>query len=128
MFNASGHERPDKMDEELEHFQRLVRVLELEARGKRRRKDHGKHAEGLVSIRSGHGEASHQFGYHRHRDRSPEYADRDLISPEGRQPKNAAMDTMSQALRSAAQSPFSNEIKRASIPSRFTRRSFNSYD
>ena len=128
MFNASGHERPDKMDEELEHFQRLVRVLELVTRGKRRRKDHGKHAEGLVSIRSGHGEASHQFGYHRHRDRSQEYADRDLISPEGRQPKNAAMDTMSQALRRAAQSPFSNEIKRASIPSRFTRPSFNSYD
>ena len=38
------------------------------------------------------------------------------------------MDAMSQALRKAAQSPFSNEIERAPMPSRFTRPPFNSYD
>ncbi|XP_030923177.1 uncharacterized protein LOC115950067 [Quercus lobata] len=38
------------------------------------------------------------------------------------------MDAMSRALRRAAQSPFSNEIERAPMSSRFTRLPFNSYD
>ena len=35
---------------------------------------------------------------------------------------------MSRALRRVARSPFSNEIERAPMPSRFTRPPFNSYD
>ncbi|XP_050278069.1 uncharacterized protein LOC126719579 [Quercus robur] len=38
------------------------------------------------------------------------------------------MDAMSRALRRAARSSFSNEIEWASMPSRFTRPPFNSYD
>jgi len=38
------------------------------------------------------------------------------------------MDAMSQALRRAARSPFSGDIERASMPSRFTRPPFNYYD
>ena len=38
------------------------------------------------------------------------------------------MDAMSHALRRAARSPFSDEIERAPMPSRFTRPPFNSYD
>ena len=38
------------------------------------------------------------------------------------------MDAMSQALQKAAQSPFSNEIERALMPSRFTQPPFNYYD
>ena len=51
-----------------------------------------------------------------------------MDSPEEWQPYNAAMDAMSRALRRVARSPFSNEIERASMPSRFTRPPFNSYD
>ena len=38
------------------------------------------------------------------------------------------MDAMSRALRRAARSPFSRDIERAPMLSRFTRPSFNSYD
>ena len=38
------------------------------------------------------------------------------------------MDAMSCALCRAAQSPFSRDIERAPMPSRFTRPPFNSYD
>ena len=38
------------------------------------------------------------------------------------------MDAMSHALRRAARSPFSRDIERAPMPSRFTQSSFNSYD
>ncbi|XP_030932942.1 uncharacterized protein LOC115958837 [Quercus lobata] len=38
------------------------------------------------------------------------------------------MDAMSQALRRAARSPFSNEIEQAPMLSQFTRPPFNSYD
>ena len=38
------------------------------------------------------------------------------------------MDAMSRALRMAAWSPFSDEIERAPMPSRFTRSPFNSYE
>ena len=77
---------------------RLVRDLKLEARGRRWRRDYKECAEGLTSVRGGYGEVSHQFDSHRHLDRSREYADRDLISPEGQRPWNVAMDAMSQAL------------------------------
>ena len=83
MSGASGHERPDRRDEELEHLRRLVRKLELEAQGKRQRRDQRELVEGLVGVGSGHGEASCQSSSHRHREWSREYADRDLISSEG---------------------------------------------
>ena len=38
------------------------------------------------------------------------------------------MDAMSRALRRAARSPFSRDIERAPMPSRFTRPLFNFYD
>ena len=74
---------------------RLVKDLELEARDRRRRRDHEERAEGSTSVRGGYGEVSHQFSSHRHQDQSQEYADRDSISLEGRRPQNAAMDAMS---------------------------------
>ena len=80
MSGAFGHECPNKRDEELERLRRLDRKLELEARGRHRRRDHGEHAEGSLSIRSSHGEASYQSGSHRHRERSREYVDRDSIT------------------------------------------------
>lgn len=84
MSGDSRHERPDKRDEENEHLQRIVKELELEAQGKRQRRDHEEHTKGSVSIESGHREASHQFGSHRHKYQSQEYADRDSISLKGR--------------------------------------------
>ena len=39
-----------------------------------------------------------------------------------------AIDAISRALRRVARSPFSEEIERALMPSRFTRPPFNSYD
>ena len=64
----------------------------------------------------------------RHRSRSYEHDGRGSDSPEDERPYNAAMDSMSQALCRAARSPFSEEIERAPMPSRFTRPPFNSYD
>ena len=118
----------EKRDEDLKHLHRLVRDLELEARGRHRRKDHEKRREGSASMGGHHGAGSHQFGSHHHQDRSREYVDQDSISPEERRPQNAAMDAMSRALRRAARSPFLREIERAPMPSRFTRSLFNSYD
>ena len=102
MSGAFGHECPDRRDEELKRLRRLVRELELEARGRRRKRNHKEHAEGSRSVGSGHREAFYQFGSHRHREWSREYVDRDSISPKGQQPKNAAMDAMSRALRKVA--------------------------
>ena len=73
---------------------------------------------------------SHSRESHQCQDRScsREYADRGSDSLEERQPYNAAMDAISHALRRAARSPFSNEIERALMSSRFTRPPFNSYN
>ena len=49
----------DRRDEELECLRRLVRDLELEARGRHWRRDREEHAEGLVSVGGGYKEASH---------------------------------------------------------------------
>ena len=50
MLGDSRHERYDKRDEELERLCRLVRDLELEARGRRWRRNHEEHAEGSASM------------------------------------------------------------------------------
>ena len=73
---------------------------------------------------------SHSRESHWRRDRSHSrrYVERSLDSLEERRPNNAAMDAMSRALHMAARSPFSDEIERALMPSRFTRLPFNSYD
>ena len=81
-----------------------------------------------MSVGSGHREASHKSGSHRHREWSQEYADRDSISPERRRPRNAVMDAMSRVLHRAAWSPFSDEIERVSMLSKFTKPPFNSYN
>ena len=67
MSGASVHECFDRRDEELKRLRRLVRDLEIEARGRRRRRNHEKHANGSTSIGSSHGKASHQSGSHQHR-------------------------------------------------------------
>jgi len=113
---------------ELEHLRRLVRDLELEVRGRRRRRDHEERGEGLANVGGRYRAGSHQSGSHRHLDHLREYADRDSISPEERRPRNAAMDVMSCALHRAARSPFSRDIERAPMLSRFTCPPFNSYD
>ena len=91
----SGREHFDRWDEELECLRKLVRDLELEARSRRQRRDREERADGSTSVEGRYGERSHQSGSYRHRDRSREYADRDSISPKGRQPRNAAMDAIS---------------------------------
>ena len=128
MSTTSGYECFDRRDEELKHLHRLVRDLELEARGRRRRRNHEEHAEGSASVRSSHEEASHLSGSHRYKERSREYADRDSTSSEGRRPRNVAMDAVSRVLRRATWSPFLEEIERAPMLSRFSWALFNSYD
>ena len=64
----------------------------------------------------------------RHRSRSYGRASRGSNFPEDERPYNAAMDAMSRALRRVARSPFSEEIERTPMPSRFTRPPFNSYN
>ena len=95
MSGASGHDCFDRKDEELERLHRLVRDLELEAGGRRQRRDHEEREEGLASVEGRYGAGSHQSSSHQHWNRSREYANRDLISPKEQQPRNAAMDTMS---------------------------------
>ena len=97
-FDRRDEER-DQKDEELERLRRLVRDLELQARGRHQRKDHGERRERSASVRDHYGAGSHQSGSYRHQDRSREYANRDSISPEEKRPRNAAMDAMSRALR-----------------------------
>ena len=102
MSGALGRNCFDKRDEELGHrdeelkcLHRLVRDLELEARGRRWRWDHEEQGEGLASVGGHRGVGSHQSGSHRHQDLSREYADRDSISLKERRPQNAAMDAVS---------------------------------
>ena len=85
---------------------------------------------------------SNQFGSHRHQDcshsrdshqrqnhsHSWEYVDRDSDSPKEWRPCNAAMDALSRALCTVAQSSFLDDIERALMPIRFAHPSFNSYD
>ena len=73
----------------------MVRDFELEVRGRRRRRNYEEHVEGSASVGGSLGEASRQFGSHRSRDWSREYADKDLVSLEGQRPRNAALDAMS---------------------------------
>ena len=68
MLDASGHERFDRKDEELERLHRLVKDLKLEARGRCQRRNREEHTEGLASVGSSHIEAPHQSGSHRHQD------------------------------------------------------------
>ena len=130
MSGVLRHEQFDERDEELERLCWLVRNLELEARGRHWRRDRNDQEEGFASEGGRYRAGSYQSSSHQHQERSHsrEYSDRDLVSPKKRRPKNAAMDAMSWALRRAARSPFSDDIERASMPSRFTRPPFNSYD
>ena len=61
MPSASGRNHFDKRDEELkqkdeelECLRRLVRDLELEARGRRRKRDHEERREGSTSVGAHH--------------------------------------------------------------------------
>lgn len=99
----------------------MVKDLELEVQGRRRRRDRDELSEGLVSVGGSRGEASRQSGSHWSRDR-------DSASPERHRPRNVVVDAMSRALRRAARSPFSDEKERAQMPSRFSKPPFISCD
>ena len=75
MSDASGCNRFDRRDEELKQkdkelgrLRRLVRDLELEARGRRRRRDHEERREGSASVGDHPGARSHKSESHQHRD------------------------------------------------------------
>ena len=154
MSGVSRHGKFDERDEELERLRKMVRDLELEARGRHRRRDRNNREGGSASEGDRYGTRSNRSSSHRHRDRSHlwesrrhrdrshlreshqhrdhsrsrEYADRDSNSPEERRPRNAAMDAMSHTLRRAARSPFSDDIEWAPMPGKFTCPPLNSYD
>ena len=154
MSGALGHGQFDERDQELERLRGLVRDLELEARGWRQRRVRDNRERRDGGMGNWGEEGSSQFDSCQHRDRSLSwesrwrrncshsreshqcqarshsrgYANQGSDSPEERQPYNAAMDAMSRALWRAARLPFSNEIERAPMPSRFTWPPFNSYD
>ena len=77
MSGASEHERFDERDKELKRLCRLVRDLELEAKGRRRGRDRNDREEGSISRGGRYRAGSHQSGSHRHQERSRlrEYAD-----------------------------------------------------
>ena len=77
MLGASEHERFDERDKELKRLCRLVRDLELEAKGRRRGRDRNDREEGSISGGGRYRAGSHQSGSHRHQERSRlrEYAD-----------------------------------------------------
>ena len=73
MLGASGcnhfdirDEECDQRDEELERLCRLVRDLELQARGRHWRKDHREQRERSASVGDHHGVGSHQSGSYQH--------------------------------------------------------------
>ncbi|XP_075636606.1 uncharacterized protein LOC142608823 [Castanea sativa] len=104
----------------------MVRDLELQVRGRRRRKDHDERRERSASVRNHRAAGSHQSGFRRHHV-CREYADRDSTSPDEGRPQNVAMDSMSLALGQVARSPFFRDIESAPMLSRFTWPPFNSY-
>ena len=57
--STSWRKRFDKRDEELECLRRFIRDLELEARGRRRRRDHEERGEGLASVGGSYRVGSH---------------------------------------------------------------------
>ena len=70
MSSAPGHGQFDEIDQELERLRRLVRDLELEARGWRQRRDRDNRERRDGSMRNRGEEGSSQSGSHQHRDRS----------------------------------------------------------
>ena len=142
LSGASGYAQFDERDKELKLLRRLVRDLELKARGRHQKRDRDNRARGSISGGEHHGTGSNRSDSRQHRDlsnsqesrrhqehsRSREYADRGSDSPEERRPHNAAINAMSCALRRATWSPFLDDIEWAPMLSRFTRPPFNSYD
>ena len=59
-------EELERRDEELKRLRRLVRDLELEARGRCRRRDHKERGERPTSVGGHHGTGSHQSESLRH--------------------------------------------------------------
>ena len=76
------------------------------------------------------GKSSRGGSSHQSRDRSHETIGRPDESPHHDKHRhyNAALDTMSQALRRVAYSPFLDESKHTKMPRRFTRLPFTIYD
>ena len=73
---ASGHKQFDKKDEELERLRKLVKGLELEARGGHRRRDRDNREGGSDSGGNRYGTRSNQSGSYRRQDRSHSWESR----------------------------------------------------
>lgn len=67
-------EHYDRKDQELERLHKQARDLELEVRGRRRRRNHAKSPEDISSTRGSRGESSHHSGSRQSRERLCEYA------------------------------------------------------
>ena len=81
-FEVLEQEHCDRREQEQERLHRLVKDLELEVRGRHRRRNHCESPEGSVSIWGSHGEETHQTGSYRSRERSRDFADRMSVSLE----------------------------------------------
>ena len=58
MSDVLEHEHRDRRDQKLKRLCRMVRNLELEVRGRHRRRNYDEHDEGSISIEGSHGESS----------------------------------------------------------------------
>ncbi|XP_030939954.1 uncharacterized protein LOC115964859 [Quercus lobata] len=94
MLGASGHGQCDERDQELERLCRLVRDLELEARGWRQRRDRGNQERRNDSAGNRSEERSSQSGSRQCQDRSLSRETRRrrncLLSQESRQHRNCS--------------------------------------
>jgi len=117
-------------DCEMESLQRQIKELELEMRGRRRRRNLKETSHGHDSMTGHTGGSSHQGNSGLSRDRSNESRGRISLSPrrERREHPNVALDAMSQALRRVARLPLSDEIKHTDMPRNFTLPPFTCYD
>ena len=111
----------------LENLRKQVKDLEIELRGRCCRRYYEDSSDdpnytGVESSRGG--------GLRWSRDRSHETMGRCHESPHCDRHKhhNATLDTMSQVLRRAARTPFSNKIEHTKMPRHFTRPPFTIYD
>ena len=98
-------------NQEMKHLRRLVRELELEVWGRRRRGNHDESPDDSDYTGESRKESSHQSSFCRSRERSSKIIERHPNSPNGYGRHSAVMDAINQALRRATQSPFSDKFE-----------------
>ena len=103
-------------NQEMERLRKLVRELELEVRGRRRRGNRDESPDDSDCTGKSKGESFHQSSSRQSRERLSEIIKWHPDSPNWHRHHSAAMDVISQALRRATQSPFSNKIERTNHP------------